>query len=131
MPTPCRGLSSQGSAGLIGLGKPLEYQLQIEVGQFTIGLPLQAGAAKAIELGRYQAFWPGLLLDWAVRWVAHGAGDIRFIYYQRLVTVPDAPIRGGLAPFLHPFPVTAAAFAGQSGQNGPIHLKSKAHGQCP
>ena len=67
LPTPCRGLSSQGSAGLIGLGKPLEYQLQIEVGQFTIGLPLQAGAAKAIELGRNQAFWPGLLLEWVVR----------------------------------------------------------------
>ena len=98
MPTPCRGLSSQGSAGLIGLGKPLEYQLQIEVGQFTIGLPLQAGAAKATELGRYRALWPGLLLDCAVRWVGHGAGDIRFIYYQRLVTVPDAPIRGGLGP---------------------------------
>ena len=131
MPTPCRGLSSQGSAGLIGLGKPLEYQLQIEVGQFTIGLPLQAGAAKAIELGRYRAFWPGLLLDWAVRWVAHGAGAIRFIYYQRLVTVPDAPIRGGLAPFLHPFPVTAAAFAGQTGQNGTPPFQPKAHGQCP
>ena len=131
MPTPCRGLSSQGSAGLIGLGKPLEYQLQIEVGQLTIGLPLQAGAAKATELGRYRALWPGLLLDCAVRWVGHGAGAIRFIYYRRLATAPDAPIRGGLAPFLHPFPVTAAAFACETGQNGTTPFQPKAHGQYP
>jgi hypothetical protein len=114
---PYRGLSGQGSAGLLGLGKPLEYQLKIQVGQFTIGLPLQAGAAKAIELGTYQAVWPGLLLDCLLGWVGHGAGDIRFIYSQRLAPAPDAPIRGGFAPFLHPFPVRAAAFAGQSGQN--------------